>query len=400
MGLFDSLRFAFGSILFHRLRSVLTAVGITIGIASVVLLTSIGEGVRVYLVQQFSQFGTNIIAINPGKMETWGIPAAIGGTTRKLTLDDARALGSVRGVKAFVPVTIGKTRVERGVRGRYVYVYGVTSQYPVVVDWGVRSGRFLPEEEMERGAPVCVIGPTVRSELFPNENPLGKKIRIGGHRFQVIGIMESKGRMLGFDIDDSAFIPISRAMKMFNRPELDEIDLIAPRSSEVDIVAERVKKFMIKRHDGEEDFTVTTQGAMLDVFGNVMNVITGAVAGIAGISLFVGAIGILTVLWISVHERTQEIGLSVALGARRSQILFIFLTEAVMIAVAGGAVGIAAGLGGAALIHTLVPGLPVETSPNMVAMALGVSILVGILAGIAPAGRAARMDPVDALRTE
>ena len=394
------MRLAVGSILFHRLRSALTALGIVIGIASVVLLTSIGEGVRTYMISKFQQFGTSIFAINPGKMETWGIPSSVGGTTRKLTLEDARAVERVAGVAAIAPLTMGRALVERGGRGRNVFIFGATSEAPRVLSWGPRTGRFLPPGDMERGAPLCVLGPTVRKELFPRENPLGEKVRIGGYRFQVIGVMEPKGRMVGFDMDDSVFIPLARAIKIFNRPELDEIDVLPVASKDTDKVAERVKALLITRHDGVEDFTVTTQAAMLDVFGRVMDAVTAAVGGIAGISLLVGAIGILTILWISVHERTHEIGLSVALGARRGQILVLFLVEAALLALAGGAVGVAAGLGGAYLIHALAPGLPVQTSPDMVVAALAVSFLVGILAGIAPASRAARMDPIEALRSE
>ena len=400
MPAWDALKLAFGAIAFHRLRSVLTALGIVIGIASVVMLTAIGEGIRDYIVSQFTQFGTNIFAINPGKITTGGIPGSFGGTTRKLTLDDARAMAQVPGVADAVPITIGKGLVERNGVGRNVYVYGVTAEATSVWSWGTRSGQFLPALDWDRESPLTVIGPKVRQELFPNENPLGKKVRIGGYRFQVIGVMEPKGRMLGFDIDDSAYIHVSKAMKIFNRPELDEVDLRATRSSEVELVAERVKRLLIQRHDGEEDFTVTTQNSALDVFDRVMNAVTGAVVGIAGISLFVGAIGILTILWISVHERTSEIGLSIALGARRRQVLALFLTEAAVISLAGGITGVAAGLGLAELIHLAIPGLPVKIDPDMVAAALGISLLVGLVAGLAPAARAARMDPIDALRAE
>lgn len=384
----------------HRLRSALTMVGIVIGIASVVLLTSIGEGVRVYIIESFTQFGTDLVAVTPGKMETWGVPGFLGGTTRKLTVGDARALERVPGVTAVMPVVYGMARVEYGERGRHVYVYGVTHQMPSMFRMDVRSGRFIPDEDIEQPSPVCVLGPSLKRELFGTGNALGERVRIGEATFRVVGVMESKGTFLGIDIDDTAYVPLQWATSMFNRDELNEIDVTVAHVSESEAVADRIRETLRRRHEGDEDFTVTTQAAMLSTAGNIMNIITSAVTGIAAISLLVGAMGILTIMWVTVHERTAEIGLSMAIGATRGQILLMFLAEAALLSTVGGAIGVGAGLGGAAALEWALPGLPTEPIPSVVALALAISLAVGLLAGVAPALRAARMDPVEALRAE
>lgn len=384
----------------HRLRSALTMIGIVIGIASVVLLTSIGEGVRVYIIDSFTQFGTNLIAVTPGKMETWGVPGFLGGTTRKLTVGDARALERVAGVEEVMPLVFGMARVEYAERGRYVYVYGVTHRMPEMYRMDVRSGRFLPDEDIEQPSPVCVLGPSLKRELFGTANALGERVRIGEATFRVVGVMEAKGTILGIDIDDTAYVPLAWATSMFNRDELNEIDVTFGRAADADAVAARMTDVLRERHEGDEDFTVTTQAAMLSTAGNILDIITSAVTGIAAISLLVGAMGIMTIMWVSVHERTSEIGLSMAIGATRGQILLMFLGEAALLSTIGGAIGVAAGLGGAKALTWALPGLPTEPIPSVVALALGISLAVGLLAGVAPALRAARMDPVEALRAE
>ena len=212
-------------------------------------------------------------------------------------------------------------RVEAEGRGRSIFIYGVNSQIPDVWKFKIGVGRFLPEGDPRRGAPIAVLGPKLKRELFGERSALGEHVRIGGRRFLVIGVMAPKGRLLGFDIDDSAYIPVAAAQQLFNQPGLQEIDLLFNESMDSSVVVEGVRRVLIERHDGEEDFTITTQDEMLDVMGRVLGIVSVAVGGIGGISLVVGAIGILTMMWISVNERRAEIGLAKAIGASRGQIL-------------------------------------------------------------------------------
>jgi putative ABC transport system permease protein len=396
----DLVRLAVSAITSHRLRSGLSMVGIAIGIAAVILLTSIGEGTRRYILAQFSQFGTNLIAIHPGKAKTSGMPGVFGGTTHHLTIDDAEALGRIAGVERVVPTAFGTARVEGNGRGRSVAVNGVTPDIETVWKFRPRQGRFWPAGDPRRGAPATVLGPKLAHELFGDASPLGQLVRIGGTRFRVVGVMEPKGQMLGFDLDDSAYVPVATAMRLFNLNDLGEIDLTYASVDATARIEAEVKRVLRARHDDEEDFTVTTQQAMLDVFGNVMRMVTMAVGAIAGISLVVGAIGILTMMWITVRERTSEIGLARAVGASTTQVAGLFLIEAAAVALLGGAAGVAIGFGLGAALRWFVPGLPVETPLSFVVLALVVSLGVGLLSGVLPARRAARLDPIEALRAE
>lgn len=394
------MRLALRALAAHRLRSALSALGIAIGIASVILLTSIGEGTRRYIVSEFSQFGTNLMAVTPGKAETLGLPGVLGGSTHKLTLDDASEAGRLPGVEAAMPVVYGTARVEHGRRGRHVYVYGVTPDVPIVWRWDVRVGRFWRRGDVRRGAAEAVLGPTLQRELFGSRAALGELVRIGGRRFRVVGVMEPKGQFLGFDLDDAAYVPVAAAMALFDTDELSELDITVSQAAEIDRVAWRVEERIAERHGGRIDFTITTQDQMLEVFGNVMDIITMAVGAIGGVSLVVGAIGILTMMWIAVGERTREIGLIRAVGGARRQVLTLFLVESAVLSLAGGVLGLAIGGGLRALLRLAVPGLPVHTPPIYVALALLVSLGTGLAAGILPARRAAALDPVEALRAE
>ncbi len=396
----DLLRMTWRTISSQRLRSALTMLGIIISIASVVLLTSIGEGVRIYIVTQFTQFGTDLVAVQPGKTDTWGVPGFLGGTTRYLTTSDARALQRITQVKAVMPMAFGTAEVEYLDRGRNVFIYGVTHRMPDVFKVTLQSGMFLPADDYDRPSPVCVLGSTLRRELFGDRNPLGERIRIAGTTLRVIGVMTEKGNFMGIDIDDTAYIPVGLAMSLFNRQELNEIDLKLRSAHDADAVEAEARRILSERRDGDEDFTIVQQKAMLDTFGKILRVITSAVAGIAAISLLVGAVGILTIQWVSVHERTPEIGLSLAIGATRGQVLTMFLAEAAGLSTLGGILGLALGVAGSRAIHAAVPGLPTEIPPEIIGLALVVSFAVGILSGILPAIRAARLDPVDALRAE
>jgi putative ABC transport system permease protein len=247
---------------------------------------------------------------------------------------------------------------------------------------------------------MAVLGPKLKRELFGAENALGRFVRIGGARFRVTGVMEPKGQFLGFDIDDAAYIPVASAMRIFNLDEVNEIDLIYHRSVPLDRIVSHVRRLLTERHSGNEDFTITTQQAMLDVMGNVMGIITMAVGAIASISLVVGAIGILTMMWIAVGERKSEIGLVRALGASRRQVWTVFLAEAAALSTAGGAVGLSSGLLLCAILRAVVPGLPVSTPMLFVVLALAVSFVTGVVSGVVPASRASQLDPIESLRTE
>jgi putative ABC transport system permease protein len=366
----------------------------------VVLLTSLGEGTRRHPAGLFTEVGTNVLQISPGKTETVGIPGVLGGTTHKLTIDDAQALLRLPGVEGSVPVVVGQARVEGAGRGRSVFVYGTTGEFPEVLRFEIGQGNFLPPGDPQRGSAVAVLGPTLKRELFGDDNALGRFVRIAGFRLRVIGVMAPKGRILGLDIDDAAYLPVQTAMQMFNLDELVEIDVHYAHAGVEAQVVESIRRLLTERHGGREDFTIFTQTAMLKVFDNVMDVVTTAVAAIAAVSLLVGAIGILTIMWITVSERTHEIGLIRALGATRAQVQRLFLLEAVALTFLGGVAGTAIGLGVAWILSFTFSGLPIYTPPRYLFAALVVSALTGLLSGVAPARRAARLDPVEALRAE
>ncbi|KPK38569.1 MAG: peptide ABC transporter permease [Gammaproteobacteria bacterium SG8_47] len=395
----DLIGFTFGAVTAHRLRSFLTALGIAIGIAAVVLLTSIGEGVHRFVLDEFTQFGTTLIAINPGKVTTHGTTVGVFGSVRPLTIDDSEALRRVPHATAVVPALQGNAEVEAGKRTRRTTVYGVGPDFPAAFRFKVGSGRFLPADDPRAPRAFAALGSTLREELFGDANPLGQRIRVGGDRYRVIGTMEPKGQVLGIDLDDSVYIPAARALDLFNRDGLMEIDVVYREGAPVDEVVTGVRRILTARH-GREDFTITTQQQMLDILGSVLDILTFAVGAIGGISLVVGGVGILTIMTISVTERTPEIGLLRALGARRHQILVLFLGEAIVLSAIGGITGLVLGAGGAQLLHVALPALPVHTTWTYVAIAEILAVAIGLGAGVLPARNAAAMDPVEALRTE
>ena len=396
----DLFGLTFEALRSHRLRHGLSALAITVGVAAVVLLSSVGEGMRHFIMGQMTQFGTTLVGVYPGKIETRGMPGLLGGSARRLTLDDARALSRLPGVTGTVPTTVGTGVVKFGNRNRRVYVYGAGAGVPRTWSMDVAVGEFLPDIDFDRTSPVVVVGPRLKQELFGEANPLGQVIRIAETRFRVIGVMEKKGQFLGFDLDDAAYIPVANALQLFNRPELDEIDLLAASADAIDPVVERATTLLKARHNGAVDFTIVTQKEGQEMVNRIVSVVSGVVTGIAAISLLVGAIGILTIMWIVVQERVGEIGLAKAIGATRGQILLWYLFESGVTALVGGVAGLAIGIGGASLLAATVPGIESLTSPVIVVQALLMALVVGIGAGVAPAMKAARMDPVEALRGE
>jgi putative ABC transport system permease protein len=396
----DFLPFTASSIIAHRLRSFLTALGIAVGIAAVILLTSIGEGIHQFVLSEFTQFGSNLIGIAPGKASTHGGPSAgIISSVRPLSIEDAEALRRVPHVEHVDPSAQGNADVQAEGKSRRVTVYGVGHEMAEAFHMKVQAGSFLPADDPRAARAFVVLGAKVKQELFGPANPLGSRIRIGSERYRVIGVMEAKGQVLGFDLDDTVYIPVSRALELFNRAGLMEIHVTYQSNAPLETVVEGIKKVLLARH-GREDFTITPQQKMLEVMGSVLDVLTFAVGALGGISLLVGGVGILTIMTMAVTERTSEIGLLRSLGAKRSQILALFLGEAALLAAAGGAAGLGLGIGVAQLLHAVVPALPVHTPWSYVFLAEGVAVAIGLLAGVMPARRAAMLDPVEALRTE
>ena len=399
MGAGDFVRFTLTTLVAHRLRSTLTALGIAVGIAAVILLTSIGEGLHRFVIAEFTQFGTNLITVSPGRIQTHGASLGAVNTVRPLSIEDAIALRRAPHVQLTDPVVQGNAEVEYAGRSRRVTLYGVGPDFARALSMRVASGEFLPQDDMRAARAFVVLGAKVAAELFGGENPLGGRLRVGGERYRIVGVMESKGQVLGFDLDDTVFLPVARALDMFNRESLMEIHVVYDPGAPVAEVERGIKRALVERH-GAEDFTVTPQQEMLQVLGTVLDAITFAVAAIGAISLVVGGVGILTILTIAVAERTGEIGLLRALGATQSAILALFLGEAAMLAAIGGAAGLGLGWGIAALLKLIVPALPVHTPWLYAAIAEAVAIAVGLTAGVLPALRAARLDALEALRSE
>jgi putative ABC transport system permease protein len=399
MQLGDQLHFITTSIRAKPLQSFLTGLGIAVGIAAVILLTSMGEGLQRFVVAEFTQFGANLIAINPGKVTTMGTPLGVLGSERLLTIEDSEALRRLPQAEAVVPMVQGNVEVSAEGRTRRITLYGVGPEMDRAFRMQVGSGRFLPPDDPRLARPFVVLGDKVARELFPGENPLGRRIQIGNQPGRIIGVMEHKGQILGFDMDDTVYIPAVRALDLFDREGLMEIDVLYRDGYEATEVVAAIRRILVNRH-GQEDFTITTQQQMLDVLGSVLSMLTVAVGALGGISLLVGSVGIFTIMTIAVRERTAEIGLLRAVGASRRQILMLFLMEGTLLAGLGGAAGLAAGFGCASLIHALVPLLPVHTPWSFVIFAELLSMVIGIVAGIIPARQAARLDPVEALRSE
>lgn len=394
----DLLRLTAGSLVGHRLRSGLTLLAMSIGVGAVVVLTALGEGARTFVMQEFAAIGTNLLIVLPGRTETvGGPPPLLAEVPRDLTVDDAFSLTRNAMVSRVAPVSLGAAPVSHGNREREATIIGSTHDLLEVRHLDLGSGEFLPEESPLAEVPVAVLGIKMREELFPHGSALGRWIRIGDRRFRVVGVLGSRGRSIGLDLDEMVIIPVASALSLFNTESLFRILVEVRRRELVPRAKEMVLSVLKRRHDGEEDITVITQDAVLSTFDRVLRALTLGVAGIAAISLLVAGVLVMNVMLVSVTERTSEIGLFKALGSPPSQVLLLFLSEAAVLSFIGGILGWGLGQMGTMGIVRLYPALPASPPAWAIAAALGTAIGTGLLFGILPARRAAALDPVAAL---
>lgn len=395
----DLLQLAFEAQWRHRLRTALTLGGIAIGVTAVLLLTALGEAAKGYVVNEFAAIGTNLVIVLPGKTETSGGFPTFGGTTRDLTIEDAEAvLRQAPAVRRVAPLSAGSARFSFEGRFRDVRVMGTTAEFREIRGIRMRVGQFLPAGDPRHGEPVAVIGPKIQAALFPGRNPVGEAVRIGDWRFRVIGVMEEKGEFLGIDFDDMALVPVATGLRLFDQTSLFRIFTQAGGTEEVAAAKAQIRAVLKDRHDGEEDFTLITQEAMMGTFSMVIDALTAALAGIAAISLAVAGIGIMNVMLVSVSERAGEVGLLKALGARRRQILGVFLAEALMLSGSGAAAGVIAGSILVWIAAALFPDFPIAPSPVWISVVLALALVAGAAFGLLPARRAAGLSAAEALR--
>jgi putative ABC transport system permease protein len=394
----DLLAFAAGALRGHRLRTSLSLLGVAIGVASVVLLTSLGEGARLYVTGEFALLGSNLVIVLPGKSETTGIVPVAGGVPNDLTLDDVEALRRrVSLLSSVAPLSVGGLTARFGERSRDLTVAGVTAEWKGVRRLTLREGAFIPPGDPARAPRVCVVGATVASELFPGRSPVGERLRLGEEKFRVTGVLASRGVSVGLDLDEVVLVPIGHHLRMFDRRSVFRVLCEARSARDVEAAKSAILAVLKDRHGGQEDVTVLTQDAVMKTFGKILAILTAALAGIAAVSLTVAGVGIMNVMLVSVSERTREVGLLKALGASRGQVLRAFLVEAALLSTAGGVLGLLAGWGGTLLLRGLYPDFPVQPPAWAVAAALAVSVGVGLVAGVLPARRAARLEPIVAL---
>ncbi|MGC8874455.1 MAG: ABC transporter permease [Chloroflexia bacterium] len=408
MNILEGIRIALRALAANKLRAALTMLGIIIGVAAVIALLSLGQGVQATVQEQIQGIGSDLLIVFPG---TFGGESV---KVQPLTYRDAEALAdplNAPSVAAVAPVIQRQARVSFGKRNGQATVVGVTPEYAYVRNAQVVAGRFIQDEDLATRSRVCVVGYKVLETLFPETDPIGQTIQIGTVPCQVIGVMEPKGAGgFGADVDSYVYVPLSTAAtRLFGLRTVSGdfpvtlINVAALDRQAVDPAIEEITRVLRERHRltyQDNDFTIVTQQDIIEVAGSIINILTIFLGAIAGISLLVGGIGIMNIMLVSVTERTREIGIRKAVGAKRRDILWQFLIEAMVLSVLGGVVGIVLGAVGANSVARLSTELRAILTPGIVLMATGFSAAVGLFFGIYPAMRAASLHPIDALRYE
>jgi len=395
----DIARFAWRALEGARTRSLLMVFATSIGVAAVIVLTSLGEGARRYVRQEFESLGTNLIVILPGRAETVGGSAALasGRTARDLTIEDAMALQRIRGIEYVAPLNLVEGEVSSRGRRRDVPISGSSSELQYIWGLSMASGRFLPPQDPRNAAPHCVLGSKVGRELFGGDSPLGQYVRLGDRRFRVIGVLAPKGEFVGVNMDDMVMIPVASAQVLFNLSSLLRIGAMTRSREDVPFVKAEIGRLLRERHGGEDDVTILTEDAISSAFDKILVALTFALGGIAAVSMAVAGILIMNVMLIAVAQRTGEIGLLKALGASPRQIRFLFFAEAALLSSVGAVLGSMIGQAGSFVIRRLYPAVPAFAPLWAVAGGLVLAIATGIAFSVLPARRAAALDPAQAL---
>ncbi len=399
------LKVAVKSILKSRMRSLLTALGIIIGVAAVVVMVALGDGAQVQVEQQISSLGSNLIIIFPGSMSSGGIHMGAGSINR-FTMEDVKKIqDEATLIKAVTPVVRTGGQVIGGTGNWSTQIQGVAPNFLEIRDWPLASGDFFTDKDMISRAKVAVLGQTVAKQLFPNEDPIGQQIRVRNVPFRVIGVLTAKGQSaMGSDQDDIIFAPATTVLdRLVGGIYINYIQASAISTDQIDAAQQQLTSIMREAHHlnpGEDDdFTVRNQAEITQAATETSKILTILLASVAGVSLVVGGIGIMNIMLVSVTERTREIGIRLSVGARTSDILIQFLTEAIVLSFAGGLIGILLSLG-VVFILNVYTGMMAVISPSIVAIAVSFSAVIGVFFGFYPARKAANLNPIDALRYE
>jgi len=395
----DLVQFAWRVVGGYRTRTALILLAMGIGVAAVIAVSSIGEGARLYIVNQFGSLGTHLVIVLPGRSETAGaMPGVlIGRTPRDLTVDDALALRRSAAVRRLAPLIVGAGDIRAGALSREAPVLGSTAELMDIRHMTLAQGSFLPAGDPRLSQPVCVVGAKLARELFPGRAALGEWLRIGDWRFRVIGVLAEQGQSLGFNTDEIVIVPLAAAQALFNTESLFRILVEAKGREQIATAQADVEEILRQRHEGKRDVTVITQDAVLATFDRILRALTLAVGGLAAISLAVAGILVMNVMLIAVSQRRSEIGLLRALGASGRQIRLAFFTEAVLLALGGAGCGLAVGKLGQLAIAQLYPNIPFTPPWWALIAAPATAIVTAVLFSVLPARRAARLDPVQAL---
>jgi putative ABC transport system permease protein len=402
-----ALRLALRSLLRNRMRSALTALGVIIGVAALIVTVVMGEGARKLIAAQVASMGSAMLMVVPGASVQGGFSGGTG-TGRPLLREDVDALRSLRSVRYAAPVDRTVAQVISSNLNWSTQILGTSLEYIRIRDWPVRRGRFFTSTEDDTAAKVCVLGQTVAQNLFGDADPVGQTIRVKQMPCEVVGVLAQKGQSaMGSDQDDLVLVPSltlrTRVLNQ-NRQFVGSIMVGATSEDDLQLAESEVVQLLRQRHkltdDQDNDFTIRNLAEIVQTQQKIVETQTGMLRNVAAVSLLVGGIGIMNIMLVSVTERTREIGVRLAIGARENDILTQFLVEAIVLSVAGGLLGIGVGMGAAVLLSRFGGGTPVDFSLSWMALGFGVSVAIGVLFGFYPARKAARLDPIDALRYE